>query len=124
MLIHSEYGTAFHLTFILTNFEKILSKKDGEKEFEVPDFALLPTIDLFKNKAFELSPVCINCRSCQNHCPGNALTGEAEFDANKCISALTQKKGLLSEKEMEIIGGQLYGCDICQLCCPEKFAIG
>lgn len=112
MLIHSEYGTAFHLAFIMTNFE---SREEG-----VVSFLEETAVTNVTNLPFELSLACKNCHKCQNHCPVKALTGEADFDATKCISALTQKKGMLSEMEMRAMGRQLYGCDLCQLACPTN----
>jgi epoxyqueuosine reductase len=35
-----------------------------------------------------------------------------------CISYLTQKKENLNKAEAANIGGQIYGCDLCQICCP------
>lgn len=133
MLVHSEYGTAFHLAFIMTNFEKRDEEPVGFHEAtdltdstELTNLAKsnnpsnISNISSGNNRPFELSPACKGCNKCQRHCPGKALTGEADFDANKCISALTQKKGMLSETEMKAIGRQLYGCDLCQLACPTN----
>ena len=103
MLIHPEYGTAFHLAFILTDLE-------ASGDLEITEYC--------PGKSFELSKACLNCKACQVHCPSGALQGEAEFKGKGCISAITQKKGLLSTEEMDFLGRQLYGCDICQLSCP------
>lgn len=103
LLIHTEYGTAFHLAFILTNLE------DSSEKFGGTGVAV---------SGYKLSSKCINCRQCQWHCPTKALTGESDFDGSHCISAITQKKGLLTDWEMKAMGRQLYGCDLCQLSCP------
>lgn len=50
-----------------------------------------------------------DCNLCEKACPTNL---------SLCISSLTQKKGNLTDREKELIGNQLYGCDLCQLCCP------
>ena len=49
-----------------------------------------------------------------NLCPANVYGVE-------CISAITQKKGELSEKEIEIIQSTncAWGCDKCQEVCPH-----
>ena len=54
---------------------------------------------------------CQNCYICIENCPGGALNKENPYflDENKCISYLTQKKGILSEAERELIGINLWG---------------
>lgn len=61
---------------------------------------------------------CEGCMACAASCPSGCAGGK---DRNLCISALTQKKGELSENEKELIlsGGSIWGCDICQNECPH-----
>ncbi len=63
----------------------------------------------------EVHPVktCENCGKCISACPSR--------DDATCLSALTQKKGILTETEQNAIlrGGSVWGCDICQLVCPH-----
>ena len=56
---------------------------------------------------------CENCGKCMELCPAKECGG--------CLSALTQKKGELSQEEKELIlkFGSLWGCDICQQVCPH-----
>lgn len=63
--------------------------------------------------------VCGACTRCLRACPAGALSEEG-FAMEKCISYLTQKKGLLTLEEMRSMGRQLYGCDVCQLACPHN----
>jgi len=58
--------------------------------------------------------LCTHCGACKKACPGY------EADTFFCLSALTQKKGELTEKEINIIRkyGSAWGCDICQKVCP------
>ena len=57
---------------------------------------------------------CENCGLCQKSCPW--LSGECD----ECLSAITQKKGDLSEHEKELIKKYgLWGCDICTEVCPH-----
>ena len=58
--------------------------------------------------------LCVHCGACRAVCPGQKAE---EFF---CLSALTQKKGELSVKEQEILrqNGSVWGCDLCQKCCP------
>ncbi|MBR7098750.1 MAG: epoxyqueuosine reductase [Clostridia bacterium] len=56
---------------------------------------------------------CENCGACIRACPASS--------PSDCLSALTQKKGALSEEERRKIlcHGSVWGCDICQLVCPH-----
>lgn len=62
---------------------------------------------------------CLQCGECQKACPTSALSHKG-IDCSRCISGLTQKKGDLTEIEKQYIqkGGSVWGCDICQECCP------
>lgn len=59
---------------------------------------------------------CIHCGACSAACPSGYLSD----DGSECLSAITQKKGELSEHEKSLIlkTGIVWGCDECQLCCP------
>lgn len=62
----------------------------------------------------DLSPKgCLHCGKCKSACP---MT-ESGMD---CLSAVTQKKGELTEEEKAYIlkNGSAWGCDICQTSCP------
>ncbi len=63
---------------------------------------------------------CLGCGACQKACPGGAL-GQ-QFEESRCLSAITQKRGQLTEEETALMkqGGMLWGCDRCQLVCPEN----
>ena len=56
---------------------------------------------------------CIGCGACKRSCPMDKI--------GTCLSALTQKKGILSETEEQAIlkFGSVWGCDICQEVCPH-----
>ena len=55
---------------------------------------------------------CIGCGACKRACPMDKI--------GVCLSALTQKKGALTEDEEQTIlqYGSAWGCDICQEVCP------
>ncbi len=57
---------------------------------------------------------CEACGACENACP-TAVT-----EKGLCLSALSQKKGVLSEEEQKILRSTntVWGCDRCQECCP------
>jgi epoxyqueuosine reductase QueG len=57
---------------------------------------------------------CEDCGACQRLCPW--LCGESD----ECLSAMTQKKGELTDKEKELIKKYgAWGCDICTEVCPH-----
>ena len=58
---------------------------------------------------------CENCGLCLGACP------MTQNETNTCLSALTQKKGTLTDQEEKLIlkYGSAWGCDICQEVCPH-----
>lgn len=67
---------------------------------------------------------CRGCGLCEKACPGGALRDGA-VDPEKCLSALTQRRGALTQAQERLLrgGGMLWGCDRCQLCCPENHGL-
>lgn len=67
---------------------------------------------------------CIGCNKCINMCPGGAISADGVLKEH-CLSDITQRKGILSDKEEMLIynSGFLWGCDICQDCCPMNSKI-
>lgn len=61
---------------------------------------------------------CGDCTICIDACPTGALVGPGQLNAQKCISYVTQTKGLVVDEMMVKIGNRLYGCDTCQIVCP------
>ena len=59
---------------------------------------------------------CVHCGKCRSACPTGILRGEGE----DCLSAITQRKGELSEKEAQLMKkcDTVWGCDLCQSVCP------
>ncbi|MBO4217781.1 MAG: hypothetical protein J5940_07530 [Clostridia bacterium] len=74
----------------------------------------------FSGAAGRVSPPgrCEDCGLCLKACPTGCLVNR---DA-PCVSALTQKKGELSEEEIALIKSQntIWGCDRCLLACPHN----
>lgn len=62
---------------------------------------------------------CLHCGACRNACPTGAI-GDRGPDPAKCLSAINQKKGELTEEERQLIkeSGCAWGCDVCQNVCP------
>ncbi len=67
-----------------------------------------------------LDESCMNCGACKKSCPGGAL--REYFNISNCASEISQKKGDLTEAEIEILkkSGLIWGCDICQSVCPHN----
>jgi epoxyqueuosine reductase len=61
---------------------------------------------------------CGSCTKCIDACPTDALVGPGQLNASRCISFVTQTKGMISDEFMRKIGNRLYGCDTCQIVCP------
>ena len=60
---------------------------------------------------------CEGCGACLNACPTKNLCSDGE-----CLSAITQRKGELSEEEISLMKqtGTVWGCDVCQAVCPHN----
>ena len=95
LLIHPVYGSWVFLGEIVT---------DLPVEYDCP-----------------ASGSCCECGACIRQCPGGALTGQA-LDRTKCLSAVSQKKGELSEEEQALLRQNelAWGCDKCQEVCPHN----
>lgn len=60
---------------------------------------------------------CAHCGACEKACPGGCIGGSRET----CLSAITQKKGSLTETETALLKNApfAWGCDICAEVCPH-----
>ena len=61
---------------------------------------------------------CESCGACRRACPTGILRGEG-ID---CLSAITQRKGELTDDEKNLMRSYntAWGCDICQTSCPHN----
>ncbi|MDD6309100.1 MAG: DUF1730 domain-containing protein [Clostridia bacterium] len=68
-----------------------------------------------------LNKSCLNCGACISACPGKAIK-DGIVQTELCASAISQKRGSLTDKEAEILikSGLAWGCDTCQLVCPHN----
>lgn len=80
----------------------------------------LATDAVIESTAGEIVP-CENCGRCLRACPGGAA-GSEPFDGERCLSALSQKRGELTEKQQALLAENriLWGCDRCQTVCPAN----
>jgi epoxyqueuosine reductase len=92
-IINQEKGSWFFLGVILTSLEL------------APD---LPAPDR-----------CGSCTACLEACPTGALVEPYVMDASRCIAYFTiELKGSIPDEFRSKIGGNVFGCDICQDVCP------
>ncbi len=61
---------------------------------------------------------CESCGACRAACPTGILRGEG----GDCLSAITQRKGLLDKHEISMMKqyNTVWGCDVCQSVCPHN----
>ena len=83
-----------------------------------PDYASFVFLgEIVTDAVLETTPheihLCENCGACMRVCPADACGG--------CLSALTQKKGDLTDgEEVAIVSHRtVWGCDLCQTVCPH-----
>ena len=59
---------------------------------------------------------CYHCGACRRACPTGILAGEG----TDCLSAITQRKGELTDTEKALMRkyNTAWGCDLCQSACP------
>ena len=93
----------------------ILNEKYGSYVFVGDIITDIPPEKLGAMTAKEYK-LCFGCGACLRACPTGVLRGES-FE---CLSAITQKKGELSEEEKALMKkyNTAWGCDVCQSVCP------
>lgn len=101
-LMNERFGTEFYIGYLMV--DRSFSEGKDVSKTNLPLRAL----------------VCSGCDVCVKACPAGVLSDDFEFDGQRCISYLTQKKDHLSWFERGLIGNSVYGCDICQKSCPKN----
>lgn len=97
MVITEKYGSFVFLGEIITDLE-------------------IPCEDTRSFSQIKEYKECGECKNCYRECPSKSINA-ARINPNICLSYLTQKKEL-SDQEIGLLKGNLFGCDFCQLSCP------
>lgn len=97
MVITKKYGSYVFLGEIITDLE-----------VECQDQRCFEDLAAYKE--------CGECDHCIHECPTKSIN-KARINPNICLSYMTQKKDL-SDKEIQLLKGNVFGCDFCQLQCP------
>ncbi|MCL6592883.1 MAG: tRNA epoxyqueuosine(34) reductase QueG [Alicyclobacillus sp.] len=63
---------------------------------------------------------CGSCQRCLDACPTGALLAPGVLDARRCLSFVTQMKGIIPRELRRSLGRRIWGCDVCQWACPEN----
>lgn len=67
---------------------------------------------------------CGACARCVDVCPTGALRGDRTIDATRCISDLTQRRDAIPHALRPLVGGWVWGCDLCNDACPPSIRAG
>lgn len=65
--------------------------------------------------------LCGKCNNCLIECPTKSIN-TYKINSNICSSYITQKKDI-TDSEIKLLKGRVFGCDSCQLKCPYNDSI-
>ena len=97
--------------------ELLINEKYGTYVFIGDMITDIPS-DILGESDISSIVTCSHCGACKRACPTGILRGEGE----DCLSAITQKKGELSDSEISLMikFNTAWGCDRCQTSCPHN----
>lgn len=104
--IGETYASAYAGLGVIGKKFQLINEKYGSHVFIGE---IITDIDFECYDCYEIKS-CIGCNKCIEACPSS----------DNCLSAITQKKGSLTDKEADLIveSGIYWGCDICRTVCP------
>ena len=96
LIINEKYGSFVFVGDLVTDVDPSLLSADLPKEING----------------------CEGCGACLRACPTGILRGDGE----DCLSAITQRKGELTDDEIALMRkyNTAWGCDLCQSSCPHN----
>lgn len=104
LLINPEYSSFIFIGGIYSDI-------DADRWLTLVDGVTLP-------KRYKIS-YCDGCGECVCTCPAECIGPDGRLDAERCLSAISQKKSLTeAEKQRLAASSYIWGCDVCQLVCP------
>ncbi len=74
-------------------------------------------VDHYDEAMCSVEGSCGECRRCVASCPVGAINEDRTIDTRRCIAARTIEH---SDAGAEPLAGWIFGCDICQQCCPHN----
>ena len=100
LIITKDYGSFVFLAEIITDLT----------------YAEITEQDVFQQP--DSIPRCEGCGACRKACHGQCLPESR----GTCLSAISQKKGILSDEDTALLRAQplVWGCDTCQTVCPHN----
>lgn len=102
MIITEKYGSYVFLGEIITDLD--IACEDQRSLSELSNYT-----------------ECKACDQCIKECPTKSIN-KNRSNPNICLSYITQKKDI-SDKEMKLLKGNVFGCDFCQIKCPYNEGI-
>lgn len=63
---------------------------------------------------------CQECGRCIKACPTGAIVAPHVVDASRCLSQISQMRGMVPLEFRQAMGPRLFGCDTCQAVCPHN----
>lgn len=72
------------------------------------------------SKPMDVGAHCDSCQRCILACPTGAILAPGVIDATRCLSYVTQMKGMIPLEFRKLMGRRIWGCDVCQTSCPEN----